>query len=36
MGMYMAFVVVGIPCIVFVLFCLTPKGRRWMRQNNML
>lgn len=34
--MYMAFVVVGIPCIVFVLFCLTPKGRRWMRQNNML
>lgn len=34
--MYMAFVVVGIPCIVFVLFCLTPKGKRWMRQNNML
>lgn len=36
MGMYMIFMVITVPCIVFLMFCLTPKGRQWMRQNNLL
>ena len=36
MGMYMIFMVITVPCIMFLLYCLTPKGREWMRQNNLL
>ena len=36
MGMYMIFAVVTVPCILFLLYCLTPNGRQWMRQNNLL
>ena len=36
MGVYLGFLVVGLPCIIFLLYCLTPKGRQWMRQNNLL
>lgn len=36
MGMYMIFMVITVPCILFLMFCLTPKGRQWMRQNNLL
>ena len=32
----MIFTVIAIPCIVFIMYCMTPKGRSWMRQNNML
>ena len=27
---------IGIPCIIFLLYCLTPKGKRWLRVNGML
>ena len=36
MGAYLVYAVFGIPCILFLIFCLTPKGRIWLRQNNML
>ena len=36
MGMYMVFTVIGVPCILFILYCLTPQGRNWMKQNNLL
>ena len=36
MGVYIGFVVIAIPCIIFLLYCLTPSGKNWLRQNNML
>ena len=27
---------VGIPCFVFLIFCLTPKGKKWLRTNHMI
>lgn len=36
MGMYMIFMVITVPCMLFLLYCLTPRGRDWMRQNNLL
>ena len=26
----------GVPCILFLIFCLTNKGKRWLRQNNLM
>ena len=26
----------GVPCILFLLFCLTPKGKHWLRMNGLL
>jgi hypothetical protein len=36
MGVYIGVVVIGIPCILFLLYCLTPKGKNWLRVNGML
>jgi hypothetical protein len=36
MGMYLIFLVYGVPCILFLLFCLTPKGKHWLRMNGLL
>ena len=36
MGVYLAFIFIGIPCILFLLYCTTPKGKRWLRLNGML
>lgn len=36
MGAYLVYLVVGIPCLVFLLYCLTPWGKEWMRHNNLL
>ena len=36
MGVYLAFVFIGIPCILFLLYCLTPKGKHWLRMNGLL
>ena len=36
MGMYLIFFVYGVPCILFLLFCLRPNGKQWLRQHNML
>jgi hypothetical protein len=30
------FVLIGVPCIIFLLYCLTPKGKHWLRMNGML
>lgn len=27
---------VGIPCAITLLWWLTPSGKRWLRQNNMI
>jgi len=36
MGMYIVFFVYAVPCILFLLYCLTPKGKSWLRQHNIL
>lgn len=36
MGAYLAYAVIGIPCTLFLLYCLTPNGKQWLRQNNLL
>ncbi len=36
MGAYLVFGVLGVPCVIFLLWCLTPSGRRWLKSNNML
>lgn len=36
MGVYLAFLFVGVPCMVFLVFCLTRNGKKWLRQNNLL
>ena len=28
--------VIGIPCALFLLYILTPKGKHWLRMNGML
>jgi hypothetical protein len=30
------FALIGIPCLVFLIFCLTPKGKKWLRANDMI
>lgn len=36
MGVYLAFLFVGVPCMVFLAFCLTGNGKKWLRQNDLL
>lgn len=36
MGVYLAALFVGVPCMLFVIFTYTPWGKKWMRQNNLL
>lgn len=36
MGVYLAAIVIGVPGIIFLLYCLTPRGKRWMRANGLL
>lgn len=36
MGVYLGFLVVGLPCLIFIIFTYTPKGKEWMRVNNLL
>ena len=36
MGVLLAFAVVGVPCAVFLIYCLTPKGKKWLRTNHMI
>ena len=36
MGAYLGLAVIGIPCALFLLYCLTPKGKQWLRNNNMI
>ena len=28
--------IIGVPCALFLLYCLTPKGKHWLRVNGML
>ena len=36
MGVYLVALTVGVPCMLFLLYCLTPKSKRWMRMNGLL
>ena len=36
MGTLIILAMVGVPCIAFLIYCATPRGRRWLRQNGML
>ena len=36
MGTLIILAIVGAPCAVFLIFCLTPKGKDWLRSNHMI
>ena len=36
MGVYLGALMVGIPGTVFLIYCLTQKGKEWMRRNGLL
>ena len=36
MGALIGFAVLGIPCAAFLVWCLTPKGKKWLKANNMI
>ena len=36
MGAYLVLAVIGVPGALFLLYCLTPKGKHWLRVNGML
>jgi len=36
MGTLIILAFVGIPCIIFLVYCLTPKGKKWLKNNHML
>ncbi len=36
MGAYIVFATIGIPCTLFLLWCLTPSGKKWLRANDMI
>ena len=36
MGVYLATLVVGVPCLIFIIYCYTPKGKKWRRLNGLL
>ena len=33
MGVYLAAILVGVPGIIFLIYCYTPKGKEWRRMN---
>ena len=36
MGVYLGAIMIVVPSIVFIIYCLTPKGKDWMRRNGLL
>nr|DAF75371.1 MAG TPA: syndecan-2 protein [Caudoviricetes sp.]DAJ90135.1 MAG TPA: syndecan-2 protein [Caudoviricetes sp.]DAP29250.1 MAG TPA: syndecan-2 protein [Bacteriophage sp.]DAP81098.1 MAG TPA: syndecan-2 protein [Caudoviricetes sp.]DAS47843.1 MAG TPA: syndecan-2 protein [Caudoviricetes sp.] len=36
MGAIIGFAVIGIPCAAFLIYCLTPSGKQWLRSNHMI
>jgi hypothetical protein len=36
MGVYILTVVFTIPCIIFLVWTYTPRGKQWMHQNDLL
>jgi hypothetical protein len=28
--------IISIPCLVFLIYCITPRGKKWRRDNGML
>jgi hypothetical protein len=35
MGTLIILAIIGIPCAVFLIYCLTPKGKKWLRADRM-
>lgn len=36
MGTIVMLLVMGVPCAVFLIWCLTPSGKRWLKENHMI
>lgn len=36
MGVYLAAILIGVPGIIFLIYCYTPKGKEWRRMNGLL
>lgn len=36
MGAIIGFAILGIPCMAFLIYCLTPSGKQWLKTNHLL
>lgn len=36
MGTIIGFIILGVPCAVALIFFMTPKGKDWLKSNNLL
>jgi len=36
MGTLIILGIVGIPCALFLIFCLTPQGKKWLQANHLI
>ena len=36
MGVYLGALILGVPCLIFLIYTYTPKGKEWMRMNVLL
>lgn len=36
MGVYLAALILGVPGILFIIYCYTPAGKRWRKLNGLL
>ena len=36
MGVYLVAIFFGIPCLLFIIFTYTPKGKEWKKMNGLL
>lgn len=36
MGTIVMLLAMGVPCSIFLLWCLTPKGKQWLKANHLI
>ena len=36
MGVYLVALLVGVPCLLFVIYSYTPSGKQWRKMNGLL
>lgn len=36
MGTIVMLLAMGVPCAIFLLWCLTPLGEKWLKANHMI
>ena len=36
MGTIVLLLAMSIPCVIFLVWCLTPSGKKWLKENHMI